>query len=159
MPRKRTVDLETKDGRLVDIIVNNVFSVLPLLRKRLIHLDTVQEEHGIPLSHVQVLTMLFRQNSMSVSEISRKLGIAKPNITPLVDRLIEQGYVERVRDTEDRRVVNVLILPQGREKLSAIHDSLTEQVSGWSREMTASDFEELANSLANIARILSDLST
>lgn len=149
MSRKKNVD-----PAVIDSISQNIFNVLPLLRKRLLHMDIIQGEHGIPLSHVQVLSMLSETGSMSVSEISHRLGIAKPNITPLVDRLIEEKLVDRIRDTQDRRVVNVVILDAGREKLNAIRASIGEQVQEWSQTLTAADFRELAESLQSLTRIL-----
>ncbi|MBR2942864.1 MAG: MarR family transcriptional regulator, partial [Clostridia bacterium] len=77
MTKKRTID-----PTMIDAVAQNMFYVLPLLKKRLMHMDMVQKEHGTPLSHVQVLAMLQDSGTMSVSEISRRLGIAKPNITP-----------------------------------------------------------------------------
>ena len=102
MPKRRVID-----PQMIDKLAQNMFHALPLLKKRLLHMDLVQSEHGIPLSHVQVLAMLQDAGTMSVSEISRRLGIAKPNITPLVDRLLESGLVDRQRDQHDRRVVNI----------------------------------------------------
>ena len=102
MPRKQTVN----EG-LIDSVARNLFLALPIFRKRLLHMDVIQREFNIPLSHVQVMAMLFDNGSMNVSEISRKLGIAKPNITPLIDRLIAEGYVERRRDEKDRRNLRV----------------------------------------------------
>ena len=64
------------DEKTVEQIAANIFHVMPLLRKRLLRLDVVQAQHGIPLSHAQVLAMLSENKSMSVSEISRRLGIA-----------------------------------------------------------------------------------
>ena len=98
MTKKRTLDPE-----MIDSVAQNMFYALPLIKKRLLHMDIVQKEHGTPLSHVQVLAMLQDVGMMSVSEISRRLGIAKPNITPLVDRLFEAGYVDRQHDENDRR--------------------------------------------------------
>ena len=115
MTKKRTID-----PAMIDSVAQNMFHVMPLIKKRLLHMDLVQKEHGTPLSHVQVLAMLQDVGTMSVSEISRRLGIAKPNITPLVDRLFEAGYVDRQHDENDRRVVNIVLLPAGEEKLSAI---------------------------------------
>ena len=90
MSKKRTLD-----PQMIDSVAQNMFHALPLIKKRLLHMDMIQREHGTPLSHVQVLAMLQDAGTMSVSEISRRLGIAKPNITPLVDRLYEAGYVDR----------------------------------------------------------------
>jgi len=152
MSRKKALD-----PAVIESISHNIFSVMPLLRKRLLHMDIIQSEHGIPLSHVQVLSMLNETGSMSVSEISHRLGIAKPNITPLVDRLIEEKLVDRIRDTQDRRVVNVVILDAGREKLNAIRATIGEQVQEWAQNISAADFRELAESLQSLTRILTQI--
>ncbi|MED9958846.1 MAG: MarR family transcriptional regulator [Christensenellales bacterium] len=145
------------DPAVIESIAQNIFNVMPLLRKRLLHMDVIQSEHGIPLSHVQVLSMLNETGSMSVSEISHRLGIAKPNITPLVDRLIEEKLVDRIRDTQDRRVVNVVILEAGREKLAAMRATIGEQVQEWAQNISAADFRELADALSSLTRILSNV--
>lgn len=142
------------DPATIQAIAQNMFRVLPMLRKRMLRLDLLQSQYGIPLSHAQVLMMLNDSGSMSVSEISKRLGIAKPNITPLVDRLISSGLVDRVRDTEDRRVVNVVILEAGREKLAAIQQSISEQVEQWEGIIQPEEFEEMERALASITRIL-----
>ena len=80
-----TNDMTGVDTAVIASIADKLFQVMPLLRKRMLRLDGMQAEYGIPLSHVQVLAMLEEPGSMSVSEISRRFGIAKPNITPLVD--------------------------------------------------------------------------
>ena len=86
MSKKRTLD-----PQMIDSVAQNMFHALPLIKKRLLHMDMIQREHGTPLSHVQVLAMLQDAGTMSVSEISRRLGIAKPNITPLVDRRFSEA--------------------------------------------------------------------
>ena len=152
MTKKRTLDPE-----MIDSVAQNMFYALPLIKKRLLHMDMVQKEHGTPLSHVQVLAMLQDVGTMSVSEISRRLGIAKPNITPLVDRLIESHYVDRIRDAQDRRVVNIVILDEGREKLKCIHETVSNQVRSWAEALTAPEFRSLAESLGSLRHILEKL--
>lgn len=152
MSRKKTVD-----PAVIESISQNIFTVLPLLRKRLLHMDVIHGEHGIPLSHIQVLSMLNETGSMSVSEISHRLGIAKPNITPLVDRLIEEKLVDRIRDTQDRRVVNIVILEAGREKLNEIRANIGDQVQDWAQHISAADFRELGDALQSLTRILTQI--
>ena len=152
MTKKRTID-----PAMIDNVAQNMFHILPLIKKRLLHMDLVQREHGTPLSHVQVLAMLHDMGTMSVSEISRRLGIAKPNITPLVDRLYESGYVDRQHDENDRRVVNIVLLPAGEEKLSAIRATICRQIQVQSENLSVSEFRELNESLCSVVRILSSL--
>lgn len=152
MTKKRTID-----PAMIDTVAQNMFYVLPLIKKRLLHMDLVQKEHGTPLSHVQVLAMLQDAGTMSVSEISRRLGIAKPNITPLVDRLFEAGYVDRQHDDNDRRVVNIVLLPAGEEKLAAIRATIARQIQVQAEDLSVSEFRELNDALASVVRILSSL--
>ena len=152
MTKKRSID-----PAMIDNVAQNMFHVMPLVKKRLLHMDLVQKEHGTPLSHVQVLAMLQDVGTMSVSEISRRLGIAKPNITPLVDRLYASGYVDRQHDDNDRRVVNIVLLPAGEEKLAAIRATIARQIQVQSESLTVSEFRELNDSLASVVRILSSL--
>ena len=151
MSKKRTLD-----PQMIDSVAQNMFHALPLIKKRLLHMDMIQREHGTPLSHVQVLAMLQDAGTMSVSEISRRLGIAKPNITPLVDRLYEAGYVDRQHDENDRRVVNIVLLP-GSQKLTAIRATISRQIQTQAEDLSVSEFRELHDSLESVVRILSSL--
>lgn len=152
MTKKRVID-----PTMVDNVAQNMFHVIPLVKKRLLHMDLVQKEHGTPLSHVQVLAMLQDVGTMSVSEISRRLGIAKPNITPLVDRLYENGYVDRQHDENDRRVVNIVLQPAGAEKLADIRVTIANQIQAQSENLTTTEFRELNDALNSVVRILSSL--
>lgn len=149
MARKHQLNEE-----LIDSISLNLFLAIPLFRKRLLHMDVLQREYNIPLSHVQIMAMLNDHGSMNVSEISRRLGIAKPNITPLIDHLIENKYVERIRDEHDRRMVNVNICPEGITQLAEIRGKMKELVGSWASALSASELRELNNSLLTLTRLL-----
>ena len=60
-------------------------------------------------------------------EISRRLISRSPNITRLVDKLIDKGLARRDRDAEDRRQAVVRITPAGL-KLSARCDQAIDAV-------------------------------
>ena len=149
MPRKHV-----PNDAMIDSVAQNLFMALPIFRKRLLHMDVIQREFNVPLSHVQVMAMLNDNGSMNVSEISRRLGIAKPNITPLIDRLIEDRYVERHRDSNDRRMVNVSICATGVDRLMEIRAKMRDLVGEWAMALTTGELRDLNESLATINRVL-----
>ena len=138
-------------GRLYDML----FQAWPLMRRRLLPPSALQAEFGMPLSHVQVLVMLDHRGSLSITEISQSFGIAKPNITPLVDRLIEEGLVMRERNSADRRVVNVVICEKGRERLADIYRRLCDNLFDWTRTLSREDLASFNDALETIVRLLS----
>ena len=135
----------------------DLLEVVPLLNKRLIRMAEVRECLDMPLSHMQVLSALAREGDMSVTEISKRFGIAKPNITPLIDHLTDAGWVERTKNNRDRRVVNVTILPEGREKVERALEAMRERVAKWMNGLTEEEFTELQQALKSVVRILGKL--
>ena len=148
-------EINALDPVVVDNIAAKIFRVQPMLRKRVQKFEGSNSAQSMPLSHVQVLTVLNDEGSMTVSDISRRFNIAKPNITPLVDRLSAEGLVERQRSTLDRRVVNIAICEKGRERLKETQDAIHNMITGWSDRISGEEFEELSGALDSLIRILS----
>ena len=134
-------------------ISDSIMDALPVFHKHLLCVDTLQRTLRMPLSHMQILLML-RERDLAVGEISMRLGIAKPNITPLVDALCGGGLVERIRDTVDRRVVNVHLLPAGEARLSLLQDTIQELLGPWADKLSRSELREMNSALASVVRIL-----
>jgi DNA-binding MarR family transcriptional regulator len=69
----------------------------------------------LTLSQYNVLRILrgAQPTRLASSEIGRRLVARDPDITRLVDRLVNRGLVDRVRDRRDRRVVEVGITKAG----------------------------------------------
>ena len=134
-----------------------MFRTIPMLKKKLGGLYAMPETHGMPNSQVQLLMLLDENGTMSVTQISQWFGITKPNITPMVDRMISLGYVYRERSKRDRRIVNVVIQEAGREKLALIRAAFNEQVVLWTSVLTEDEVNEFAGSLASILKILTGM--
>jgi len=150
MSEKKTIDSATIEG-----VSQNLITVTYLLRKCIPYRGLTEKEHGINFSQAQILSMLSEPGSLSMSDISYRLGTAKPNVVPLVDDLIEDRLVARVRDTHDRRVVHIVLLDAGRVKLAAIRAGIGEQAQQWAGIVDAADMREMADSLARLNRLLS----
>lgn len=73
-----------------------------------------QMDHLIP-SHGNILTVLYENGEqMALNEISRRIGRDKSTVTPLVNRLVELGYVTKEPCAEDRRITLVRLTDAGR---------------------------------------------
>ena len=65
-----------------------------------------------------------RQQLMSTSQIGKRLDISKPNVTPIIDKLDSLGFVQRVNNEKDRRVIDVAITPEGKNYVLQMRDTL-----------------------------------
>ncbi len=140
------------DQALIGAISQNLYDALPLLPKRLVRVDAITREFGMPFSHIQILCML-TDKEMTIGDISSGLGIAKPNITPLLDALHERGILERCRSEKDRRIVNVRLLPEGQALACRLKDAIAAQTTEWPSSFSTSDIKRLNNALAYLVEV------
>ena len=143
------------DAELVSSMAQRLVETLPLFPKRFLRVDELIRKHQMPFSHLQILIML-EECDLSIGQISARLGIAKPNITPLVDSLCEGGLTARVRDERDRRVVNVHLTAEGVKLLDRVRESVSRQVTEWSIPLSRSEAKELNAALASLLRLCKD---
>ena len=142
----------TTDSALVDSIAQNLCEAVVLLPKQLLHVDELTRGFGMPFSHVQILVMLSK-GDITIGDISTTLGIAKPNITPLLDSLSERGLVQRIRGAGDKRIVNVHLTEDGEKILEQMRAAVASQVAGWEEDCNRSEIKQMNNALAFLLQI------
>ncbi|MFA5103766.1 MAG: MarR family transcriptional regulator [Candidatus Margulisiibacteriota bacterium] len=72
------------------------------------------EEMNITLPQLMVLEIIQKKGSPNMTDIAGDLSVTLSNVTGMIDRLIESGYVERVDDPQDRRIVRVRLTVKGK---------------------------------------------
>ncbi len=77
------------------------------------------DEH-FPGSQSYLVFILEQRGSMRMSELASALQLTAGAVTSASDKLIEHGYVERLRDEKDRRVVYLEITDKGRETMAEL---------------------------------------
>lgn len=75
----------------------------------------VLEPHDLTLPQWVILSCLWRQNELTVGELSELVGTGFPATSRLVDRMADRGLVNRRRDESDGRVTVVSVSAKGQE--------------------------------------------
>ena len=76
-------------------------------RSRLSHI-------GLTYSQYLVMMVLWEADGITVKNIAQQLHLDSPTITPLLKRLESAGFVNRQRNANDERVVNIFLTDAGR---------------------------------------------
>ncbi len=77
----------------------------------------------LKLRHVEfTILMLVKSNpAVTQKQLSQTLAVTAPNITILLDRLVDKGWIERVRSESDRRVQHIYLTAAGAELAEQSH--------------------------------------
>ena len=75
-----------------------------------------REEFDFTMPRFDVLAQLDREPSgLVLGELPKRLMVSAGNLTPIVDRLVEDGYITRTPSNLDRRVQIVCMTVEGRK--------------------------------------------
>jgi DNA-binding MarR family transcriptional regulator len=101
------------DTRLLGNISEGILSLFPIVKKKFFAFDSLDFPLHLSPNNFQVLMLLREVRLSTVSDLSKQLNVSRPNMTPLLDKLVEHGLADRQSCDSDRRVVNVAITQEG----------------------------------------------
>jgi|WetSurMetagenome_2_1015567.scaffolds.fasta_scaffold683429_2 DNA-binding MarR family transcriptional regulator len=141
-------------GTTVDAIVENLFYAIPVIHKKLMRIDPPELNCGIRISrlHIGILAML-SENTNSISDIANTFFIPKPQMTYLIDRMVEAGLVKRTASAHDRRVTNVELTAKGKEIFTLCDQHLKRNVRSMLSSLTEGELREFSESLIKLKEI------
>lgn len=117
----------------------------------------VFEDMGLTGPQGMVLGILSKEKTMKISDLSVKLNLSNSTVSGIVDRLENQGIVERNRSEEDKRVVYVSIAADFAEKHhQCFHQQIEETIERKMAQGTAEELEKICEGLEVLKKILSD---
>lgn len=120
-----------------------VSSMFKMLVKGITQLWNRQENDNISFPQFKMLYMLNRNGSLKVSELAERQGLTSAAITGLTDKLLVDGYVERTRTEQDRRVVMISITEKGREMVAKLSESQREAIQHVFSDLSDEDIDHL----------------
>lgn len=96
--------------------------------------------YGVTLSQWLHLRSLWDNPGMTCSAVSRYLGVEKASSTAVLDELEKRGFIQRVKNTEDRRIVNLQLTAQGKSLTRKLIPHAVEINSAARANVGANDF-------------------
>src|ERR1044072_2469339 len=83
--------------------------------------------HGFTYPRARTLFRLIRKQNMTQTELACELEMGQANMVRLLDRMEENGLIERRQDPNDRRVKLICLTPHGQEQALVVR-ALADEV-------------------------------
>ncbi|QNQ82023.1 MarR family transcriptional regulator [Lactobacillus sp. PV037] len=107
---------------------------------------TVKEMHAI-----DAITL---HGELTVSQVASKLHVSRATITATVDRLVRKGYVKRVRDEKDRRVIHLKLTKKGRVLCRAYHAYHNMMVKSFLQNLDEDELKTIYHAFTNLEKFV-----
>ena len=115
---------------------------------------------GVTSAQWRVMLRLSREPGLKQVELADRLDVEPITACRIVDRMEEAGFVERLRDPDDRRVWRLKLTSKAEPVLSKLHavgmEMASEAFSGFAPEEIDAIRGKLARIRENVGRIEAD---
>lgn len=97
----------------IDTLVQSVYELGRTLRQRMVSCDM----GDLHMGQIHALLFVQEREGITMKELAGLLRVTSPSATSFVDRLVKLGYVVRLQDPKNRRLVRLKISEAGTKML------------------------------------------
>lgn len=99
---------------------------------------------------MDALLVLQEAGQLTMGELCQKMFLACSTATDLIDRMERNQLIERVRDTTDRRVIRLRILPKGHSIIEEVLEARRTYLVNILSELDGNEKEQMIRSLEQL---------
>ena len=113
------------------------------------------------ITRVQIMTLRFVNfnDECKTSDIAEYLCVSRPDATRIIDTLVNKGFIKRVYDKKDRRVIRLTITDEGKKAFEDIKKELIKNFSKIIDKMEKEDAEALMKGMKALCNVLKEIDT
>jgi DNA-binding MarR family transcriptional regulator len=139
---ERPTPVKTEDLELAGLLLDTL---------RLVKMATAasREHSHVSANRAGVMWQL-RERAMRSGDLAQRCAMTAPALTELVDSLTREGFVRRLEDPGDRRVVLVELTAQGRRELDRHREVMKRGVAAFLARVPADKRARLRAALSDL---------
>lgn len=107
-------------------------------------------ECGLSMSHLGAIFHIQRIGSCGVTEVGDHLGVTSAAASQMLERLVQQGLVQRSEDPDDRRVKRIILTEHGQR----IFNEGVRARQSWLDDLAGTLSEDEKESIASALNLL-----
>jgi DNA-binding MarR family transcriptional regulator len=112
------------------------------------------EEMNVTGPQGMLVGILIHYGEMKISDLSEKLGLSNSTVSGIVDRLENQGLVERTRSIEDRRVVYVNVTPEFKQNAKERFKCFEKNFESMMSKATPEELDTILKGIATLKEVI-----
>jgi len=151
--------------RLEESLILNLIALGERLKRRR---DIISQNLGVSTQQWLILLHLAhdpnipylqkhpQQKPLLASEIAESLGVSRPNITNMLNGLMEKGLIEQVEDEIDKRRKRLNLSPKGIELLAGLQPHREQLNAALFHDLTSRQKQAFLSNVQQCLKVLDD---
>lgn len=138
--------------------VKNLVELLPLFQAKLLKPAIKILRDTISPQQFHVIMVIDDKKSVNMTELANELLISKPQLTPIINKLIQKNYLVRENSPEDRRIINISLTQLGKDILEQRKEYFYKVIAQKISTLQTEELEELNTAIITIINLINTLS-
>ncbi|HMQ09229.1 MAG TPA: MarR family transcriptional regulator [Candidatus Nanoperiomorbaceae bacterium] len=131
--------------------IEAIFKNFHAIKRAYSHGSRFSHRHfGVTMTQASVLMLLMHEGRKTMGELALALGVSKSAVTQLLNSLIEQGFIERNQDEQDRRVAYVELSRDGVRHLRRVRRGGARQITQLFDLLTDEELQQIETITAKL---------
>ena len=133
--------------------IGAVYELYPLCRKLVF--DTFdKQKYGITRTQQIILLALAIEEKLTMSQLASKINTSNEQATRAVAQLVEKGFIERMQDNSNRRIINIRLTGKADDFIKKTKAEIMEDLLALFNGISDEDMEKFHDAMVQIIRIL-----
>ncbi len=103
--------------------------------------------YGLTTIQARILMEVYICQKFTIGELGKLMMMSSGNISNLCKKIEKQGFIKRVRDKDDERVVKVILTEEGINTIEKIMSDLTKKYLPVVSSVSQEDFQKIIDGL------------
>ena len=112
------------------------------------------EKYGLTLLQVRILFTLQQHPYESIGGLAHRIHVAGTNLSPICKKLEKEGLIQRLRDREDERVINLVLTEAGAKIVEEIDAAFDDKMEAILPDVTEQTLQHIIEGLKELNSLL-----
>ncbi|MDH4204982.1 MAG: MarR family transcriptional regulator [Desulfobacteraceae bacterium] len=130
-----------------------IFSIRRLIQASELYTKELNRKYQISAAQLNCILTLYDYGPLPPSKIADHMMVKSSTVTGVVDRLEKKGLAERMRNSPDRRVINIQLTKAGKELAQNAPPPIQQKIIDGLKKTETGKKEQIVRSL----NILTDM--
>jgi len=137
-----------------DLVKKIVYQIRRLMQAGELYTKELNKKYLVTAAQLNCLLALYENGPLPASQIAKLIMVKSSTVTGIVDRLELKGLVTRVRNSPDRRVINIELTEAGRKLAENAPPPIQQRIVDGLKRLPRNDVEQIVQGLNMLTHML-----
>jgi len=145
---------ETASETPQNLVREIIYQIRRLMQAGELFTKELNKTYQVSASQLHCLLALHENGPLPPSQIARHMMVKSSTVTGVIDRLEQKGFVERLRNSPDRRVITIQLTEAGKELAHNAPPPIQHKIVDGIKKLPEGEIKQIILSLSKLTHML-----